>query len=60
VGRQSKLKSEFSLFKLNLFSDFKSKLNSELAEIFLKISYSIVAEVVVLPSFITLTSEISS
>ena len=30
VGRQSKLKSELSVFKLNLFSFFKSKLISEL------------------------------
>ena len=60
VGRQSKLKSELSLFKLNLFSDFKSKLISELEGIFLNISKRIAAEVVVLPSVIIFTSEISS
>ena len=38
VGRQSKLKSELSLLRLSLFSDFNSKFNSELDEIFLKIS----------------------
>ena len=41
VGRQRRLKSEFSLFKLSLFSDFNSKFNSELEEIFLKMSYKI-------------------
>ena len=30
IGRQSKLKSELSLLRLNLFSDFNSKFNSEL------------------------------
>jgi hypothetical protein len=58
VGKHKRLKSEFSLFRLSLFSDFKSKLNSELEEIFLSMSYSTPAEVVVLPSFITLTSVI--
>ena len=38
IGKHNKLKSEFSLFRLNLFSDFKSKFNSEFAEIFLNIS----------------------
>ena len=60
VGKHNKLKSAFSLFKLNLFSDFNSKFNSELEEIFLNISYNIVAEVVVLPSFKIFTSLISS
>ena len=60
VGKQSKLKSELSLFKLSLFSVLRSKFNSELEDIFLKISYSTVAEVVVLPSFVTFTSFISS
>ena len=35
MGKQRRLKSEFSLLRLNLFSDFKSKLNSELDEIFI-------------------------
>ena len=60
VGKHKRLKSAFSLFKLNLFSDFRSKFNSELEEIFLKISYRIAADVVVLPSLITFTSLISS
>ena len=60
VGRHKRLKSAFSLFKLSLFSDFKSKFNSEFEEIFLNISKRIDAEVVVLPSFIILTSVISS
>ena len=38
AGKQSRLKSELSLFKLNLLSDFKLKFKSELDEIFLKIS----------------------
>ena len=38
VGKQRRLKSALSLFKLNLFSDFNSKLSSELEEIFLNIS----------------------
>ena len=38
VGKQSRLKSEFALLRLNLFSVFKSKCNSELEDIFLKIS----------------------
>ena len=29
TGRQSRLKSELSLFRLNLFSVFRSKFNSE-------------------------------
>jgi len=60
VGKQSKLKSELSLFKLSLFSFLRSKFNSEFEEIFLRISYKIAAEVVVLPSLIILTSSISS
>ena len=60
VGKHKRLKSEFSLLRLNLFSDFKSKFKSEFDEIFLKISYRIAAEVVVLPSLTILTSEISS
>ena len=51
VGKHKRLKSALSDFKLSLFSDFKSKFNSEFEEIFLKISYNIAAEVVVLPSF---------
>ena len=38
VGRQRRLKSEFSLFKLSLFSVFKSNVSSELDEIFLRMS----------------------
>ena len=38
IGKHKRLKSAFSLLKLNLFSDFKSKFNSEFDEIFLKIS----------------------
>ena len=38
VGKQRRLKSEFSLFKLNLFSDLSLKLRSEFDDIFLKIS----------------------
>ena len=38
TGRQSKLKSEFSLLRLSLFSVLSSKLSSELEGIFLKIS----------------------
>ena len=60
VGKHNKLKSELSLLRLNLFSDFKSNFNSELEEIFLNMSYKIAADVVVLPSFIILTSLISS
>ena len=56
VGKHKRLKSAFSLFRLNLFSDLSSKLSSELDEIFLKMSYKIAAEVVVLPSFNILTS----
>ena len=59
VGKHLRLKSAFSLFKLSLFSDFKSKFNSEFEEIFLNISKRIDAEVVVLPSLIILTSSIS-
>ena len=55
VGKHNKLKSELSLFKLNLFSDLSSKFSSELEDIFLKISYNIAAEVVVLPSFTIFT-----
>ena len=60
VGRHRRLKSEFSLFKLNLFSDFKLKLRSEFDEIFLSISNKTAADVVVLPSLIPFTSSISS
>ena len=60
VGKHSKLKSKFSPVKLNLFSDFILKLRFAFEEIFLKISYSTVAEVVVLPSLIISTSFISS
>ena len=49
VGKQSKLKSELSVKRFNLFSLFKSNLISELPDIFLKISYSIAADVVVDP-----------
>ena len=38
VGKQSKLKSELSVNKLNLFSFFKLKVNSESDEIFLRIN----------------------
>ena len=38
VGKHKRLKSEFSLLRLSLFSDFKSKFNSEFADIFLNIS----------------------
>jgi phosphopantothenoylcysteine decarboxylase/phosphopantothenate--cysteine ligase len=38
VGKHRRLKSAFSLFRLSLFSVFKSKFNSALEEIFLKIS----------------------
>ena len=38
VGRHNKLKSDFSAFKLNLFSVFKSNVTLEFEEIFLKIS----------------------
>ena len=58
VGKHNKLKSELSLFKLNLFSYLSSKFSSELEDIFLKISYNIAAEVVVLPSFTIFTSSI--
>ena len=59
-GKQSKLKSEILVFRLSLFSLFNSKLTSEPAGIFLKISYKIVADDVVLPSVIVFTSRISS
>ena len=55
-----RLKSAFSLFKLNLFSDFRSNFNAEFDEIFLRISYRIAADVVVLPSLIIFTSFNSS
>ena len=38
VGKHKRLKSALSLLRLNLFSDFKSKFNSEFEEIFLSIS----------------------
>ena len=38
VGKQSKLKSALSLFKLSLFSDLRSKFNSEFEDIFLRMS----------------------
>ena len=38
VGKQSKLKSKLSLFRLSLFSVFRSKFNSEFEDIFLRIS----------------------
>ena len=38
VGRHNKLKSDFSAFKLNLFSVFKSNVTLEFEEIFLKMS----------------------
>ena len=59
-GKHKRLKSEFSLFKLNLFSDLRSNFNIESDEIFLKISNNIAAEVVVFPSEIIFTSVISS
>ena len=60
VGIHKRLKSALSLFKLSLFSDFKSNLSSALEGIFLKMSYKIAAEVVILPSSIICTSLISS
>ena len=60
IGKHNKLKSEFSVVRFNLFSLLRSNLISEVAEIFLKISYNIAAEVVVLPSLVILISEISS
>ena len=38
VGKHKRLKSALSLLRLNLFSDFKSKFNSEFEEIFLSMS----------------------
>ena len=38
VGKHKRLKFEFSFLRLNLFSDFNSKFNSEFEDIFLKIS----------------------
>ena len=49
-GKQSKLKSEFLVFKLNLFSLLSVKLISVPFGIFLKISKRTFADVVVLPS----------
>ena len=60
VGKQSKLKSELSVKRFNLFSLFKSNLISELPDIFLNISYSIAADVVVDPSLVIFISLISS
>ena len=60
VGKHNKLKSEFSAFKLSLFSDFRLKCISEFDEIFLKISYKTLADVVVLPSSSIFKSDISS
>ena len=60
TGKHNRLKSTLSLFRLNLFSDLSSNLNSELDEIFLKISKRIDADVVVLPSVIIFTLSISS
>ena len=52
VGRHKRLKSELSVIKLNLFSFFKSNFISEFPDIFLRISYKIVADVVVAPSLL--------
>ena len=60
VGKQSKLKSELSVTKFNLFSFLRLNFISELPDIFLRISYRIVADVVVAPSVIVLISLISS
>ena len=60
VGKHKRLKSEFLVFKLSLFSVLSSKFNSELEDIFLSMSYRIAAEVVVLPSLRTFMSDISS
>ena len=60
IGKHNKLKSELSVIKFNLFSFFKSNFISELPDIFLRISYRIVADVVVAPSVIVLISLISS
>ncbi len=60
LGRHKRLKFELSAFKLSLFSDFNSKLISELIEIFLNISNKIAAEVVLVPSFSIFTSFYSS
>jgi hypothetical protein len=51
-GKHSRLKFELSDFMLSLFSFFNSNFNSVLADTFLKMSYKIVAEVVVLPSVV--------
>ena len=56
VVKHSKLKFEFSLLKLNLLFEINSKFKSALEEIFLKISYKIAADVVVLPSVKIFTS----
>ena len=55
-GKHNKLKSEFSVFRLNLFSLFKLKLIIAPWGIFLKISNKTFAEVVVLPSARTFKS----
>ena len=60
IGKHNKLKSELSVIKFNLFSLFKSKLMSEFPDIFLNISYNIVADVVVAPSLLILISLSSS
>ena len=60
TGKHSKLNFELSADMFNLFSVCKENLISEFDGNFLKISYKTVAEVVVLPSFSTLKSEISS
>ena len=60
IGRHSKLKSELSVIKFNLFSLFRSNFISEFPDIFLRMSYKIATEVVVAPSLLILTSPISS
>tara|TARA_B110000305_G_C19134884_1_gene490701 strand:- start:458 stop:733 length:276 start_codon:yes stop_codon:yes gene_type:complete len=52
IGKHNKLKSELSVIKFNLFSFFKSNLISELPDIFLRMSYKTVADVVVAPSLL--------
>ena len=51
TGKQFRLKSELSVIKFNLFSLFKLNFISEFPDIFLRMSYKIVAGIVVAPSF---------
>ena len=60
VDKHNKLKSKLSVIKFNLFSLFMSNFISELPDIFLRMSYKIVADVVVAPSLLILISLISS